>query len=124
MLMNCFALMCHNRWLAALGATSMLDAIFVISGLTDSTPWSQWLVTGNPKRLTGLGVVHVVAWTILPPLWFFLETFVIEERLLPSEAHSTDNKLKAEYDRLRVAQDLAAKFWAAVLAAILFLVPK
>lgn len=122
--MNFFTRMCRNRWLAALGATSMLDAVFVISGLTDNTPWSQWLVTGNPKKLTGLGVVHVVAWTVLPPLWFFLETFIIEERLLPSEARSTNAELKAGYDRLRVAQDLAAKLWAAVLAAILFLVPK
>lgn len=122
--MTFFALMCRNRWLTTLGATSMLDAVFVISGLTDSKPWSQWLVAGNPKKLTGLGVVHVVAWTVLPPLWFFLETFIIEERLLPSEARSTNAELKAGYDRLRVAQDLAAKVWAAVLAAILFLVPK
>ena len=119
-----FALMCRNRWLAALGTFSMLDAVFVISGLAGSTLWSCWFVTGNPKTLTDLGVAHVVAWTVLPPLWFFFETFVIEDRLLPSAAHSTNAELQAEYDRLRAAQDLSAKVWAAVLAAILFLVPK
>jgi hypothetical protein len=117
-------LMCRNGWLAALGAVSMLDAVFVISGLAGTTLWSHWLVSENPRKLTGLGIAHVVAWTVLPPLWFFLETFIIEDRFLPRPAHSTDAELKAGYDRLRVAQDLAAKVWAAVLAAILFLVPK
>lgn len=116
--------MCRNRWLAVLGAFSMLDAVFVISGLAGSTLWSPWFVSGNPRTLTDLGVAHVVAWTVLPPLWFFFETFIIEDRLLPSAAHSMDAELKAGYDRLRAAQDLGAKVWAAVLAAILFLVPK
>jgi hypothetical protein len=108
----------------------MLDAVFVISGLAGRARWSDWLfhsvvVSGvSKKELTDLGIAHVVAWTILPPIWFFLETFTIEDHLLPSAAHSTDAELKARYDRLRIAQDLGAKVWAAVLAAILFLVTK
>jgi hypothetical protein len=123
MLTKFFALMCRNPWLAAFGAVSMLDAVFVISGLAGRARWSDWLfhsvvVSGvSKKELTDLGIAHVVAWTILPPIWFFLETFT-------SAAHSTDAELKARYDRLRIAQDLGAKVWAAVLAAILFLVTK
>ena len=120
----------RNKVLAFIGAVCMLDAALVISGLAGDVPWRKWFVEGTPVtnpakyKLTGLGIAHVVGWTIAPPAWFFLETFTIDDHLLPSAEHSTNPQLKAEYDRLRVAQDLGAKVWAAILAAILFLVPK
>lgn len=48
--------------------------------------------------------VHIALWTVIPPLWFFFEWFFW-----------FDNH-EAEGDTLRVAQDLASKLWAAVLA--------
>jgi len=123
-------LMRANPLLALLGAVCLLDAALVISGLAGSVPWRYWFmepIAGSvPTKfeLTRVGIAHVVGWTIGPPAWFFIETFTIDDSLLPSAAHSTDPALKAKYDRLRVAQELASKVWAAILASILFLVPK
>ncbi len=119
-----------NPVLALVGGAGMIDASLVISGLAGHVPWRCWFLepiagsVSNKLQLTDVGIVHVVGWTIVPPVWFFLETFTIDDRLLPGIAHSTDPALKAEYDRLRIAQELASKVWAAVLASILFLVPK
>lgn len=130
MLAKFAAMVLRNKALASFGAVCMLDAALVISGLAGDVPWRCWFLEGAPannptkSKLTMIGVAHVVGWTIAPPSWFFLETFTIDDHLLPSAAHSTNPQLKAEYDRLRVAQDLAAKVWAAILAAILFLIPK
>lgn len=123
-------LMHRNPWFPLLAVLCVLDAMFVISGLAGNTPWSKFLVAEIPKvipkkfELTPLGIAHVVGWTIFPPGWFFIETFTIDDKLLPSAEHATDASLKAEYDRLRVAQELASKVWAAILAAILFFAPK
>lgn len=59
------------------------------------------------------GVVSVFFWTLAPPAWFFIEFFVLWEG-------ATDAELK----RVQDGQKLAQAFWAAVLAALLFLVPK
>ena len=111
-------------------ALCLANAAFLISGLTGDVQWSPALLntdlSGSNREvsLTGLGVAHIVGWTLLPPVWFFLETFIVQSKLLPSERHSTESALKASYDRFLLAQDLAAKVWAATLAAILFLCPK
>lgn len=120
----------RNKFLASLGVVCLLDAGFVISGLAGEVPWRYFFIENAQgsasarSALTKCGIAHVVAWTIAPPAWFFLEAFIIHGDLLPSAAHSSDPALKAQYDRLRVAQDLGAKVWAAILASILFLVPK
>ena len=54
---------------------------------------------------------HVMLWTFVPPLWFYFETMVIA-------------KTPEEREKIKPHQDLVSKVWAAVLAAILFLVPK
>jgi hypothetical protein len=130
MLSTFVALILGNKALAALGAVCIIDGALVISGLAGDVPWRHWFLEENASsrptkyRLTSLGIAHVVGWTIAPPIWFFLEAFTIDAHLLPSAARSTNPHLMAEYDRFRVAQDLASKVWAAILAAILFLVPK
>lgn len=130
MLAKFVTMILRNKVLASFGAVCMLDAALVISGLAGDVPWRYWFLdctqgtTSAKYTLTKLGIAHVVAWTIAPPAWFFLETFTINDHLLPSAEHSTNPQLQSEYNRLRVAQDLGAKVWAAVLAAILFLVPK
>lgn len=119
-----------NPTLALFGSLCIGDAILVISALAGSVPWRDWFVQVAPNatpaklELTKLGIAHVVGWTLLPPAYFFVETFTLDDHLLPSSKHSSDPTLKAEYERLRLAQELAAKVWAAVLAAILFLAPK
>lgn len=130
MLEKFIALVMRNKLLAALGALCMLDAVLVISGLAGEVPWRDWFLeskdSATPVKLilTKLGIAHVVGWTIIPPAWFFIETFTVDDHLLPSAAHATNAQLKAEYERLRVAQDLGSKVWATVLVSILFLAPK
>ena len=54
---------------------------------------------------------HVMLWTFAPPLWFAFEaTFLC--------------KSNEDWQRLKANQELAGRIWAAVLASILFLVPK
>lgn len=57
--------------------------------------------------------VIILFWTIGPPIWFFCEYFWLWK--------NADEKTQA---RIQVGQDLARPFWAAVLATLLFLLPK
>lgn len=52
--------------------------------------------------------VHLVIWTLLPPLWFFFEWFVFFDN------HGQRRAVEA----LKTAQDLAGKFWGAVLTLL------
>jgi hypothetical protein len=64
---------------------------------------SKQVVSGSSEAIT-----HVMLWTFLPPLWFAFESFVL-------------CKTPQERETIRPNQELASKIWAAVLAAILFL---
>lgn len=72
--------------------------------------WQFW---DNPALgKTCEGKVHILLWTLVPPLWSFAEYFILKHVL--------------NYDSIQMAdaktwQDLATKFWAGVLAAMLFL---
>jgi hypothetical protein len=52
-------------------------------------------------------------WSFVPPAWFFVEYFVV-----------WGNGSEAELKRVGDGQKLAQPFWAAILATLLFLVPK
>lgn len=62
----------------------------------------------NLKHHPGEATLHVLAWTFGPPLWFAFETYVL-----------TKPEQRAELEK---GQKIVASLWAAVLAAILFLV--
>ncbi len=55
--------------------------------------------------------VHLVAITVLPPLWFFVEFNVLSGRSV------------LERERLKGGQEVASKLWAAVLAGLLYFFP-
>ena len=61
---------------------------------------------------TCTGKVHILVWTLGPPLWFFVEYLILKHAL-----HYNDTKMA----NAKTWQDLATKFWAGVLAAMLFL---
>ena len=66
-------------------------------------------------------VWEIVFWTLGPPLWFFLEYFMLDRGWIkvPDPA-GKDAFLKSIKDYA----DYASKIWAAVLAAVLFLYTK
>ena len=67
----------------------------------------------DPELAKGLeGKVHVLLWTIGPPTWFFAEYFYLKNCLHYDAPHLAD---------VKTWQDLATKFWAGILAAMLFL---
>jgi hypothetical protein len=58
------------------------------------------------------GKMHIILWTLGPPIWFFAEYYYLKDI--------------SGYDASRLAdvkiwQDLATKFWAGILAVMLFL---
>ena len=55
----------------------------------------------------------ILLWTFVPPLWFFLQYYVVKW------ADTTSIELVD----IKEGQELAGKFWAAILAAMLFLKP-
>lgn len=123
MFSNALDLITSKPLLTAFVLLALCDATVLIWGLLRDSTW--FVKSEDGKRLpTGLTVAHVIAWTVLPPAWFFFETYVLDSHLLPTAQHAVDPKLKAAYDSLRLGQELAKNFWAAILAAILFLVPK
>ena len=64
---------------------------------------------------------EIVFWTLGPPLWFFLEYFLLDRGCIavPDPA-GKDAFLKSIKDYA----DYASKIWAGVLAAVLFLYAK
>ena len=76
-------------------------------------------------RFTGAShfqsVWEIVFWALGPPLWFFLEYFMLDRSWIkvPDPADK-DAFLKSIKDYA----DYASKIWAAVLAAVLFLYTK
>jgi len=66
-------------------------------------------------------VWEIVFWALGPPLWFFLEYFMLDRGWIKvPDAASKDAFLKSIKDYA----DYASKIWAAVLAAVLFLYAK
>ena len=63
-------------------------------------------LVNNPIEAT----LHVLAWTFGPPLWFAFETYVL-----------TGADGRADLEK---GQKMVSSIWAAVLAAILFLVKR
>lgn len=59
------------------------------------------------------GIFHIIVWTVGPPIWFFFEYYVLN-------ADATEPQLM----KIKVGQEMAKNSWAAILAVILFLVPK
>jgi hypothetical protein len=59
---------------------------------------------------------YVIFWLFVPPLWFFLDYFSIDSGFVC--ALNKEDYLKKTKDYA----DLASKIWAAVLAALYFLV--
>lgn len=119
-------LVAENRWATLLTLLLLADAAFMLSGLI-LPEWgtTAHLLTADAKpRLAVLGAAHVIAWTLGPPAWFFLETFVVMRPYLPDPTRTTTPEIQALLDRWKLKADMAKAFWAALLAAILFFVPK
>lgn len=115
----------RNQLLVLLAIFCLIDAALAIAGFATHSPWLMSLESekdGVKKyALNALGVAHVAGWAVGPPSWFFFETVFLQFRLLPTGSNLEDPARKAALERLKLKQDLGAKIWAAVLAAILFL---
>jgi len=111
--------------LSILVAFLIAHALFLALGLQQKWPcfFNQPDCSGK-RTLSTFAALQVILWAIVPPAWFFLETYTYGAGLLPCPEHATNPSLKARYDRFRLAQDLASKFWLAVLGVIIFLVSK
>lgn len=77
---------------------AVLYAIFVVQQFASRNVW--WGDTA--------AVIHVIFWTLAPPLWFLLEWWA-----------TTGNP-----QDLKDNQEKAGKLWAAVLVVVLYFFPK
>lgn len=119
----------RNPWRTVFSVLLLADVVFLIGGLLQPTSWgtSCWILKGNPPKyeIDVVGTLHVILWTIGPPAWFFIEAFVLMKPYLPSsEGYPATAAAKVKYERWKLEMDMAKAFWAAVLAAILFCIPK
>jgi hypothetical protein len=78
--------------------------------------WLAW----KPPKLSGWTAVVTVLWALVPPIWFFGEYYGFDHDWLPNPPSPKSEILES----VKTYADYASKIWAAVLAAILFLVKK
>lgn len=90
-----------------------LYACYVLHGF-----WKKkFVVPGSPNaELSTEGKIHVLLWTIGPPIWFFLEYWIASTYACPNDKEALAN--------VKLWEDIAKTFWAGILAAVLFLKPK
>ncbi len=66
-------------------------------------------------------IVEIVIWTLGPPIWFFAEYYLFDK----GKIEMPENKAKDVFlDELKIYAGAASKIWAAVLAVLLFMLPK
>jgi Mn2+/Fe2+ NRAMP family transporter len=84
-----------------------------LAGLTirDFASSSPLVLIGELRQIAA-----IVGWTLLPPIWFFLEYWLIDlDFIIPAGVK------KETLETCKSYADYASKIWAAVLAAVLFL---
>ena len=69
-------------------------------------------------RMTNDSAWEIVFWTLGPPLWFFLEYFLIDREWIEAPPMVAKEALLEETKNYA---DYASKIWAAVLAVVTFL---
>jgi hypothetical protein len=74
----------------------------------------------TPHRMNARTAAVIVFWGLVPPIWFFAEYYAVDHDWLTSLPGPKAEMLES----IKTYADYASKIWAAVLAAILFLVKK
>jgi hypothetical protein len=74
---------------------------------------------GQAKSPFNIG--EAIFWTLGPPTWFFIEYYAID---LDWIALPTDQDKKDYLASVKTYADYSSKIWAAVLAAVLYLLGK
>ena len=80
-----------------LGVVGIFDGVYIVARLVSRDAFNVE------------AAVHLALWTLVPPLWFAFEWFYWFDN------HESEQAVKT----LRTAQDVAGKFWAAVLTLII-----
>ena len=117
----------NNKGWTFVATICAADGIFAIIDLSIKPGLlTTCLVSTGLKtcQLNVLGIAHVLGWTIVPPVFFFIETLIKRSSFEPTGDATKDALRKTDADRLKAMQEMGGKIWAAVLAAILFLAPK
>ncbi|MEM6486618.1 MAG: hypothetical protein AAF662_16735 [Pseudomonadota bacterium] len=73
---------------------------------------------GDEQVPTGFMKGALLFWVLFPPLWFYLEYWLMANGYIVEAGDRVD------LERFKNYSDYAANVWAAVLACVLFLYPK
>jgi hypothetical protein len=96
------------QWRAGKIATACL----IFSLLFSLVGWGQKIDCGGIVKK--LQVLVLVAWTVLPPVWFWYEYIFLFRKAHP-------NAGSEKLDELKTQQDLSSKIWIATTSALLIL---
>jgi hypothetical protein len=81
----------------------------------------QWFAGDAAPTHPRIRIAHVVFWTLAPPVWFFLEYWMVDRGWITLSSGDDKGAFLAS---LKTYADQAGKIWAAVLAVILLLYPR
>ena len=93
------------RWVVA--AVALIAAVVTIA-----------YFAGEPRKITYWTALVTVLWALGPPIWFFGEYYAVDHEWLTDPPDPKNVLLES----VKSYADYASKIWAAVLAAVLFLV--
>jgi hypothetical protein len=105
-----------GRWQPVVGVVSAVALLLSLSFA--KCGWSKGINCNDCGHTKIYQAVVIVAWTLVPPIWFLLEyTFLFPRTCLNLDKDTYKDKL----DRFKYQQDLASKIWLAVVSALLIL---
>ncbi len=99
----------YPKWQKAAGILAVIGLLGSL-GLA-RFGWGQKVDSGGVKKLQ---VYVLVAWTLVPPIWFWFEYIFLFRGAFP-------NADKDKLDSLKTQQDLSSKIWIAAASILLIL---
>lgn len=113
----------------ASGCASIYDSMYKAQGVYFGSLLATYLglyvlVSLNAKKISKReAAIHLIAWTLAPPLWFSFERyFFFQGTAQEAKLLDCDPKLKEREQRIKAlkeGQDYASKLWGAILAVLL-----
>lgn len=92
--------------------------VAIVAGVSGFAAILHFALAASGSLKTICNEVGILLWTVLPPLWFFIEYWALDHgyiALPPGENKETFLKSIKDY------ADYASKIWAAVLAILILL---
>jgi hypothetical protein len=75
--------------------------------------WGETIEVGKPTCPVKVAqVIVLVAWTVVPPIWFWYEYWFIYLK-----GHRFEDRVPENFELFKYGQDVSAKIWLAIVSA-------